>query len=148
MTRIDQPITVKRVKNRRNSPVLRRLERPRTSKLIDKALVGELNLSLTAIFFRCNIMDFDLFISYASEDSGFVRPLAIALRQKGYNLWYDEFVLRVGDSLTERIDYGLANSAAGIFVISPAFVAKPWPKRELAGFTARHLSEAVRLIPL
>lgn len=93
-------------------------------------------------------MDFDIFISHASEDKGLVGPLAISLRDHGYKVWYDEFVLRVGDSLTERIDYGLANSVAGILVLSPAFIAKPWPRRELAGLTARQLNEATRLIPI
>jgi len=93
-------------------------------------------------------VEYDIFISHASEDKDFVRPFANALKQYGYRLWYDEFVLRVGDSLRERIDYGLANSAVGVFIISPAFITKPWPKRELDGFTARQVAEAARLIPL
>jgi hypothetical protein len=93
-------------------------------------------------------VDFDLFISHASEDKSFVRPLATALRDYAYSIWYDEFSLRVGDSLTERIDYGLANSAAGILVLSHAFIAKQWPKRELAGLVARQMTESARLIPI
>jgi hypothetical protein len=93
-------------------------------------------------------VEFDIFISHASEDKNFVGPLATVLRDRGYKTWYDEFVLRVGDSLTERIDYGLANSAAGILVLSPSFIAKPWPRTELAGLRARHLANATRLIPI
>jgi hypothetical protein len=46
-------------------------------------------------------MEFD-FISPASEDNKlFVRPLAARLSESGFKLWYDEFVLRIGDSLTD-----------------------------------------------
>jgi hypothetical protein len=93
-------------------------------------------------------MHYDLFISHASEDKDLVRPLAVRLGDFGYSVWYDEFVLRVGDSLTERIDYGLANSEAGILVLSPAFIAKGWPRRELAGLTTRQIAGATRLIPI
>lgn len=43
--------------------------------------------------------EYDVFISHASEDKdGVVRPLAIALKNKGVNVWYDEFELKIGDS--------------------------------------------------
>jgi hypothetical protein len=49
-----------------------------------------------------------LFISHASEDKeDFVRPLAETLQQLGVKVWYDEFTLKVGDSLRRKIDSGL-----------------------------------------
>lgn len=64
----------------------------------------------------------DLFISHASEDKeSFVRPLAHFLRELGLKVWYDEFTLSVGDSLSRSIDNGLARSRYGVVVISPAF---------------------------
>ena len=45
-----------------------------------------------------------LFISHASEDKqDFVRPLADALA-KHFEVWYDEYVLTVGDSLQKKIE--------------------------------------------
>ena len=68
---------------------------------------------------------YDAFISHASEDkAGFVRPLAKALGKMGFRVWYDEFELRVGDSLRQSIDKGLINSRFGIVVLSSAFFAK------------------------
>lgn len=53
--------------------------------------------------------DYDVFISHASEDKeAVVRPLANALKEKGLNVWYDEFELKIGDSLRRKIDQGLA----------------------------------------
>ncbi len=84
----------------------------------------------------------DVFISHASEDKdAFVRPLATALRNLGVKVWYDEFSLRVGDSLSRSIDKGLAESELGIVVVSPHFITKPWPERELSGLVAREISE-------
>ena len=78
----------------------------------------------------------DLFISHATEDKdGFVRPLAQALSEAGVKVWYDEFSLRLGDSLTRSIDQGLAGSAFGLLVISPHFLKKQWTEYEYRGLT-------------
>ena len=69
--------------------------------------------------------EYDVFISHASEDKdGVVRPLAIALKEKGISVWYDEFELKIGDSLRRKIDQGLSKSKFGIVVISRSFIKK------------------------
>jgi len=41
--------------------------------------------------------NWDVFISHASEDKdSFVRPLAVALKQLGTSVWYDELSLKLG----------------------------------------------------
>src|SRR5262245_16145823 len=91
----------------------------------------------------------DVFISHASEDKdSFVRPLAVALQSLGVSVWYDEFSLRVGDSLSRSIDYGLANSSHGLVVISPALIRKPWPEYELRGLVAREIGEDRIILPV
>lgn len=46
----------------------------------------------------------DCFIVHASEDKDAVaRPLALALSQMGFRVWYDEFSLEIGDSLRRTI---------------------------------------------
>lgn len=50
---------------------------------------------------------YDAFISHASEDKeSLARPLAEKLRDLGFSIWYDEFQLKVGDSLRRSIDKG------------------------------------------
>jgi hypothetical protein len=89
----------------------------------------------------------DVFISHASEDCDAVaRPLATKLRSLGLRVWYDEFALRVGDSLTKSIDYGLANSRYGIVILSRSFFSKSWPHRELAGLVARTAASDEKII--
>jgi hypothetical protein len=89
----------------------------------------------------------DVFICHASEDKNdFVRPLAEGLRARHVEVWYDEFSLKVGDSLRQAIDRGLINSQFGIVVLSPAFFRKHWTQRELSGLVAREMHEGRELV--
>jgi hypothetical protein len=93
--------------------------------------------------------DWDVFISHAGEDKdAVVRPLAHALQERGLNVWYDEFELRLGDSLRRKIDQGIARSAFGVVVLSPAFFAKGWPNYELDGLVTRAVAGGQVLLPL
>lgn len=92
---------------------------------------------------------YDVFISHASEDKdGIVRELAEALRDEGLRVWYDEFTLRIGDSLRQKIDQGLANSRVGIVILSPAFMKKGWTNYELDGLVTRSVSGGQILLPI
>lgn len=89
----------------------------------------------------------DVFICHASEDKDLVvRPLAEELRQRGLRVWYDEFELRIGDSLRRKIDLGLAQCRFGIVVLSPAFFEKEWPQRELDGLVSRETAQGSQMI--
>ena len=91
----------------------------------------------------------DVFISYASEDNdSFVRPLAEALRSAGLRVWYDEFALRIGDSLRQKIDRGLANSRFGIVVLSQAFFRKGWTSYELDGIVTKAVTGEQVILPI
>lgn len=94
-------------------------------------------------------MEHDVFISHASEDKDlFVRDLAATLRAKGLAVWYDDFALRLGDSLSASIAKGLASSTFGVVVISPHFIAKRWPQRELAALIAREDTVDKVILPI
>jgi hypothetical protein len=91
----------------------------------------------------------DLFISHAGEDKqSFVRPLATVLTRFGLRVWYDEFTLKIGDSLSRSIDMGLAKSQFGVVVLSPHFVEKDWPEYELRGLTAKELGAGKVILPV
>ena len=92
---------------------------------------------------------YDVFISHAGEDKdSVVRPLAQALRDGGLRVWYDEFELRLGDSLRRKIDSGLANSRFGIVVLSRSFFRKDWPNYELDGLVTRAVSGEQVMLPI
>jgi hypothetical protein len=92
---------------------------------------------------------YDAFISHAFEDKPkLVRPLANELEKMGFRIWYDEFELRVGDSLRQSIDKGLINSRYGIVILSEAFFSKNWPQYELNGLTAREMDGQKVILPV
>lgn len=91
---------------------------------------------------------YDAFISHASENKAFVRPLVIAMQALDKTIWYDEFELRVGDSLRRSIDKGLLRSRFGVVVLSRDFFAKEWPKKELDGLVAREDGESKVILPI
>ena len=92
---------------------------------------------------------YDVFISHTTEDKGQVaRPLAEALTARNVRVWYDEFELRIGDSLRGKIDEGLANSRFGIVVLSPTFFEKKWPQYELDALVAREMADKSVILPI
>lgn len=92
---------------------------------------------------------FDVFISHASEDKDeVVRPFAHALRSAGLSVWYDEFELRLGDSLRRKIDKGIANSRFGVVILSQAFFGRGWPEYELDGLVTGSVSGEQILLPI
>ena len=93
--------------------------------------------------------EYDVFISHASEDKDEVaRPLAEALRNNGLSVWYDEFELRIGDSLRRKIDKGIANSNFGVIVISRDFISKGWTNYELDGLITRAVNGEQTMLPV
>lgn len=93
--------------------------------------------------------EYDVFISHASEDKdSIVRPLAFVLRNKGVKVWYDEFELKIGDSLRRKIDQGLSKSRFGIVVVSKSFIKKGWTNYELDGLMTRAVSGQQMLLPI
>jgi hypothetical protein len=92
---------------------------------------------------------YDAFICHASDDKEtLVRPLAEALRRFGVSVWYDEFSLEIGDSISRQIDKGIAEARFGIVVISRAFIQRRWPAHELRGLVSRDVEEDLKILPI
>jgi hypothetical protein len=93
--------------------------------------------------------NWDVFISHASEDRDEIaRPLAEALRARGLAVCYDELSLKLGDSLRQSIDKGLAYSRFGIVIISRHFFEKHWPQQELNGLASKEVHGQKVIIPV
>ena len=92
---------------------------------------------------------YDLFISHASEDKDeIVRPLATILEKLSVCVWYDEFSLQLGDSLSVSIDKGLQESRFGLLVLSKAFIAKNWTDYEYRSLLTRQNGGEKVILPL
>jgi hypothetical protein len=90
---------------------------------------------------------YDVFLSHASEDKDDVaRPLATALVGFKLEIWYDEFALRVGDSLTAEIDNGLARSDYGVVILSKYFFKKYRTNEERNGLVNKAVVSGRKII--
>ena len=73
----------------------------------------------------------DVFLSHSAKDKAVVRPLAERLRKDGLKVWFDEWVLKPGDSIPAKIEEGLEHSP-----IRSARTGRSWrPSR--SGFATR-----------
>jgi len=63
-------------------------------------------------------------------------------------VWYDEFEMRIGDSLRRKIDTGLARSRFGVIVFSKSFLTKGWTNYELDGLVTRSVNGDQVLLPI
>lgn len=88
------------------------------------------------------------FISHDSRDkSEIAQPLALKLSGMLVPVWYDEFSLKVGDSLRESIERGLKECHRCILVITPNFLSNGgWSKREYDSIFTREIVEQKKLV--
>lgn len=92
---------------------------------------------------------YDVFVCHASEDKESVaRPLADELVASGLTVWYDQFSLKMGDSLRRSIDRGVASSRFGVVILSPNFFHKDWTQYELDGLVTRAVSDDQVILPI
>jgi len=86
------------------------------------------------------IMDKKIFISYNQTDRIFVKKLAEDLQTAGLLVWWDEWEIKVGDSIVEKVSNGISTSAYLIVVLSPSSVSSPWVQREVNSATMKQLA--------
>lgn len=88
------------------------------------------------------------FISHDFRDKESVgRPLAIELSRLMCPVWYDEFSLRVGDSLRESIENGIKECGRCVIILSPNYLNNSgWTKSEFNSVFTRELIEEKKLI--
>ena len=90
--------------------------------------------------------DYDLFVSYAREDTSKVNLLANALEQHGIRLWRDVVELTIGDKLSQEIHHGIMRSRYGLVFISKFSIGKIWPERELRRLMERGIEKDEKVI--
>jgi hypothetical protein len=89
----------------------------------------------------------DVFISYSSANAAqCVRPLAHALDSLGITYWLDEVEIAWGDSISEKINAGLQQSKYVVVIVSPEFLDRQWPKKELSSALHRETETGRTLV--
>ena len=72
----------------------------------------------------------DIFISYASEDRACVKPLADALGQQGWSVWWDRTSIRTGKTFDEAIEEALTEARCVVVVWTSKSVNSHWVRDE------------------
>jgi hypothetical protein len=88
------------------------------------------------------------FISHDSRDKlEIAEPLAVHLTKLMCPVWYDEFSLKVGDSLRDSIENGLKKCHKCVFIIIQNFLSNGgWSKREYDSVFTREIIEKRNVI--
>jgi hypothetical protein len=87
-----------------------------------------------------------IFISYSQRDKAFADALAKNLVLLKHHVWMDRWELKVGDSLTEKVQTALTRSSAVIVIVSKNSVESGWCRRELNAALVREIEEKRSLI--
>ena len=91
----------------------------------------------------------DTFICHASEDKEYMaRPLHKALSEAGVSAWLDESEIRLGQSIRQKIDEGLANCRSATVILSRPFFMKNWTQYEMDGIVGRKMQGEILLFPI
>jgi hypothetical protein len=90
-----------------------------------------------------NQFQYDVFLSHSAKDKAVLRPLAERLRQDGLTVWFDDLVLKPGDSTPAKIEEGL------VLCVSGNAFGSDWAQLEAGTFRFRDpLNRERHFIPL
>src|SRR6266542_2292897 len=92
---------------------------------------------------------YDVFLSHSAKDKEVVRAVAERLRAHGLKVWFDEWVLKAGDSIPAKIEEGLEHSRVLVLCKSANAFGSDWAQLESGTFRFRDLlNRERRFIPL
>jgi len=90
-----------------------------------------------------------VFISHRGADQLAAEKLALALRDRGHDVWIDVWKINVGDSIVGRINAGLSEASFLILCGSSEPFVSPWVDREWMSALAGQLDGVnVCLLPV
>ena len=92
--------------------------------------------------------EYDVFISYASEDADFVDSLEKELHDFGIKVWRDKLSISWGDSIRKSIDRGLLKSKFAIVVLSKSYMNKYWTGYEFDGILNLETTTRKVILPI
>lgn len=73
---------------------------------------------------------YDVFLSHSEKDKATVRELAERLRKDGARVWFDNWMIKPGDSIPIKIAEGLEQSRILVLIISAGASESEWAQFE------------------
>ncbi|WP_158285784.1 TIR domain-containing anti-phage reverse transcriptase [Pseudohoeflea suaedae] len=94
------------------------------------------------------VREFDVFLSHASEDKEKYGKLNKALKAVGVKTFFDVDVIQWGDSIPEKVNFGLLKSDYFIPFLSNNFTRKGWTNKELNSAISININRKGRILPI
>jgi hypothetical protein len=91
---------------------------------------------------------FDVFLSYKSDDQAWVERLKNALQARGVRVWLDKDQIRPGDRFVGALERGLESSRSVALVTTPGSVCSGWVEDEYSRALSLSNQGQLHLIPL
>ena len=89
-----------------------------------------------------------VFLCHSSGDKPFVRQVYSDLSNLGHKPWIDEFEIKVGDSIIQKINAATASAGYLIIFISEKSSQSAWVQREWSSALSRQLSKNdIKILP-
>jgi hypothetical protein len=88
------------------------------------------------------------FISHDSKNKELIaKPIANGLNSRLCHVWYDEYSMKVGDSLRESIEKGIKEAKKCVLILTPEFLKNPgWTKKEFNSIFTREMIFEERIV--
>jgi TIR domain len=89
-----------------------------------------------------------IFVSYSHDDADFADRLVLDLRGSEVPATYDKWLLRVGDSIIEKIAQNVVAADGVIALLCPTSVKSSWVKKELSiAMTGEIEKRTIKVLP-
>jgi predicted nucleotide-binding protein len=66
-----------------------------------------------------------VFISHSAQDADWARSFAQALKERGVTVWFDEFDVRLGESVRDALEAGLRTSDVLVALLDSESPSRP-----------------------
>ncbi|WP_025693886.1 toll/interleukin-1 receptor domain-containing protein [Paenibacillus durus] len=82
-----------------------------------------------------------IFLSHTSFDKPFVEKLARDLKRIGVNVWFDKWEIKIGDSITWKIEDGIRENEYLGIILSPESLKSEWVRSELGAAWVKQMQQ-------
>ena len=89
-----------------------------------------------------------VFLSYGSEDKKLAGQVASTLRGERIETWWDNWEIRAGDSIRQKVDNGIEKCTHFLVLLTKQSINKEWVKAEMDAGFVRNLRGQCRFIPV
>lgn len=94
-------------------------------------------------------MNKKVFISYSSKNKDFAYKLANSLYNHGISVWWDEWEIKPGDIIVDKINFGISDSGYFLLILTPESTSSEYVKTEwTSAFTLACNKKDLKIIPI